>query len=178
MDKELKFYVIEIIVMVLFLIITVPLCVDASNKYILAKENMLNSANITIDVKHNGEMKSVRLYSNNDKVVNVKLGLMINNFYDEYLITVDDNIYNLNDLEYLSDDNYRYYILGTYEVDNFVNVDFNLEVKDKNYFDEDYFITLMALMYLSGDWDNFMYDSNNYYLYFNNFITTNITFFA
>ena len=38
----------------------------------------------------------------------------------------------------------------------------------KNYFDEDYFITLMALMYLSGDWDNFMYDSNNYYLYFNN----------
>ncbi len=36
-----------------------------------------------------------------------------------------------------------------------------------NYLDEDYFYTLMAIQYLTGDWDNFLYDSNNYYLYFN-----------
>lgn len=34
------------------------------------------------------------------------------------------------------------------------------------YINEDYFLTFMALQYLSGDWDNFMYDSNNYYIYF------------
>ena len=34
----------------------------------------------------------------------------------------------------------------------------------KNYIDEEYFITWLAIMYISGDWDNFMYDSNNYYM--------------
>ena len=29
------------------------------------------------------------------------------------------------------------------------------------YFDEDYFVTWLAIMYITGDWDNFMYDSNN-----------------
>ena len=36
----------------------------------------------------------------------------------------------------------------------------------KDYMDEDYFYTFMAIQYLSGDWDNFLYDSNNYFLYF------------
>lgn len=34
------------------------------------------------------------------------------------------------------------------------------------YIDEDSFITWLAIMYLSGDWDNFMYDSNNFFMYF------------
>ena len=34
------------------------------------------------------------------------------------------------------------------------------------YMDEDYFYTFAAIQYLTGDWDNFLYDSNNYYLYF------------
>lgn len=35
-----------------------------------------------------------------------------------------------------------------------------------DYMDEDYFYTFMAIQYFTGDWDNFLYDSNNYYLYF------------
>ena len=35
-----------------------------------------------------------------------------------------------------------------------------------DYMDEEYFYTFMAIEYLTGDWDNFLYDSNNYYLYF------------
>ena len=35
-----------------------------------------------------------------------------------------------------------------------------------SFMDEDYFYTFMAIQYLTGDWDNFLYDSNNYYLYF------------
>ena len=34
------------------------------------------------------------------------------------------------------------------------------------YIDEESFITWLAIMYLSGDWDNFMYDSNNFFMYF------------
>ena len=34
------------------------------------------------------------------------------------------------------------------------------------YIDEESFLTYLAIMYLSGDWDNFMYDSNNYFMYF------------
>ena len=40
-----------------------------------------------------------------------------------------------------------------------------------NYIDEDYFVTWLAIMYITGDWDNFMYDSNNYYMYFDDFGT-------
>lgn len=35
-----------------------------------------------------------------------------------------------------------------------------------NYINEEYYVTWLALMYITGDWDNFMYDSNNYYMYF------------
>ena len=35
-----------------------------------------------------------------------------------------------------------------------------------DYMDEDYFYTFMAIQYFTGDWDNFLYDSNNDYLYF------------
>lgn len=36
----------------------------------------------------------------------------------------------------------------------------------KRYINEDYYATWLAIMYITGDWDNFMYDSNNYYMYF------------
>lgn len=42
----------------------------------------------------------------------------------------------------------------------------NLTSDISKYFDEDYFVTWLAIMYITGDWDNFMYDSNNYYMYF------------
>lgn len=42
----------------------------------------------------------------------------------------------------------------------------NLSSTVNNYMDEDYFVTWLAIMYITGDWDNFMYDSNNYYMYF------------
>ena len=48
------------------------------------------------------------------------------------------------------------------------NNDSDLNETLSTYMDTEYFTTLMALMYLTGDWDNFMYDSNNYYLYFDN----------
>jgi len=137
MDRELRGYVIEIIIMVIFLVIAIPICVDASSRYNDNKQKVLNGLNTTIDVLNNGDMKTIYLYNSSNDSVKVKLGMMISKFYDEYLVTVDDSIYNLNELEYLEDDSYRYYVLGTYEIDDIEIVDFDLKIKDKSYFDDE-----------------------------------------
>ena len=55
-------------------------------------------------------------------------------------------------------------------ISNFLNyINSNNELNDLDqYLNIDYFITFLAIQYISGDWDNFLYDSNNYYLYFDN----------
>lgn len=137
MNNELKGYVIEIIVMLIILIIAIPTCINASNKYSSKQETLLSGLNTTIDVNSKeGNIKQISLYSNANKVIKVKLGLMIANFYDEYLVEIDGQTYDLSELEYLSDENHRYYILGVYEIDEEKNIDFEIKVKDKNYYDE------------------------------------------
>lgn len=137
MDKELKGYIIEIIIMLIILSFAVPICVNASNNYNTKQKAILNSVNTTIDITNKkGNIKQINLYSNTDKLIKVKLGLMITNFYNEYAIEIDGNIYDLNELEYLSDEKNRYYILGIYEIDKVENIDFELKVKDKHYKDE------------------------------------------
>lgn len=147
MDKELKGYIIEIVALILLLIIVVPICVNASNKYSTKQETILNGFNTTIDItKKEGNIKELNIYSNTNKPIKVKLGLMITKFYNEYTVTIDNQIYNLNELECLTDDNYNYYILGTYEIDEVKNITFELKVKDKFYYDE----TLTYSFYTEG----------------------------
>lgn len=137
MDKSIRGYVIEVIFLIIFLIIIVPICVDASNEYTKKKESLLNGFNTTIDITNKeGNVKQINLYSNTDKIIKVKLGLMITKFYNEYLVEIDGNVYDLSTLEYLEDENYRYYILGTYEIDKEKNIDFEIKVKDKSYYSE------------------------------------------
>ena len=137
MDKELRGYVIELITMIIILIFIVPICANASNKYSTKQEILLNGLNTTIDITNKeGNLKQLNLYSNVNKPIKVKLGLKITKFYDEYTVTIDDQVYNLNDLEYLEDENNRYYILGTYEIKEIKNIDFELKVKERNYYDE------------------------------------------
>ena len=137
MDKELKGYIIEIIIMLIILSFAVPICVNASNNYNTKQKAILNSVNTTIDITNKkGNIKQINLYSNTDELIKVKLGLMITNFYNEYTIEIDGNIYDLNELEYLSDEKKRYYILGIYEIDKVENIDIELKVKDKHYKDE------------------------------------------
>ena len=96
MDKELKGYIIEIVALILLLIIVVPICVNASNKYSTKQETILNGFNTTIDItKKEGNIKELNIYSNTNKPIKVKLGLMITKFYNEYTVTIDNQIYNL-----------------------------------------------------------------------------------
>lgn len=137
MEKELKGRLIEIIVMTIILIIVVPICASASSSYKKQKETSLNAFNTTIDVNSKGgNIKELNIYSNTNKIIEIKLGLMINHYYDDYYIIIDNKTYSLNSLEYLSDDEYKYYIIGTYKINEVKTIDFQLIPQNQNYYKE------------------------------------------
>lgn len=136
MEKELKGRIIEVIFLTIFLIIAVPICVDASNNYNQDKSAHLDAFNATIDVNNKDDYKEITIYSNTEEEIEIKLGLMISKFYDEYYIKLDNNIYKLNSLEYTEDENNRYYIIGTYNVDQEKTINFDLNPVNQEYFKE------------------------------------------
>ena len=136
MEKDLRGLIIEVVILTIFLIISIPICVNASSNYKKEKEKYLNAFNTTIDVNNKEDIKELTIDSNSDNIIEVRLGLMISHFYDEYYIMVDNEIYKLNDLEYTEDDNYRYYIIGSYEIDKSRIVEFDLNPVNQEYFKE------------------------------------------
>ena len=137
MEKELKGLIIEIITMIIILMITVPICAEASNNYKKQKNTLLDAINTTIDVTNKEDSKELNIYSNTNKNIQIKLGLMISHFYDEYYIIIDGITYNLNDLDYKEDENNRYYIIGSYEIDKVRKIDFQLKPQNQDYYKED-----------------------------------------
>lgn len=136
MDKELKGLVIEIISIVLLLIIVVPICVSASSQYQEKKDSIMIGRKASVDISNNGEFKEVKIISGVDRPVKMNLMMRITKFNDEYLINLDDQVYNLRDLEYSEDEDYQYYNLGVFEVENKRVFQFKISAKDKNYYDE------------------------------------------
>ena len=144
MEKELKGLIIEIITMIIILMITVPICAEASNNYKKQKNTLLDAINTTIDVTNKEDSKELNIYSNTNKNIQIKLGLMISHFYDEYYIIIDGITYNLNDLDYKEDENNRYYIIGSYEIDKVRKIDFQLKPQNQDYYKEDLIYSFYA----------------------------------
>ncbi|MBQ8681331.1 MAG: hypothetical protein IJ509_00245 [Bacilli bacterium] len=136
MDKELKQLVVEIISLTILLIVVVPICVQASNDYQEKRDVLLNGTGTSVDISHNGKMKKVTVYSEHDDVIRVNLILKITKFANDYEIYLDEEIYNIRDLDYTEDNEYQYYNLGIYEVDEIREFDFQLRNVGKNYYDE------------------------------------------
>ena len=136
MDKELKRLVTEILSMILLLIIVIPICVHASNNYQMKKRDLLQIANASVDISSKGEVKEVTIITNSNHEIKTSLILKISEFSDEYLVYLDDQVYELKQLEYTSDGEYRYYNLGFYEVADHRVFSFRLKPKDKVYYDE------------------------------------------
>ena len=136
MEKELKGLIIEVISIILLLVIVVPVCANASSEYRMKRDAILGGEHATVDISNKGEYKEIHVTSDADRVVRVNLVMRISKFNDEYLITLDDQVYNLKDLEYTEDDNYQYYNLGIYDIDKFRTFLFKINVKDKAYYDE------------------------------------------
>lgn len=130
MDNELKGLVIEICILVLLVVIIVPICVDASNKYQEKKEVLLNGTDVSVDISNNGGMKKLTVYSNHNDVMRINLTMKINKFVNDYLVCLDNQVYDIRELDYTEDEEHQYYNLGIYEVDQIREFDFRLMVKE------------------------------------------------
>lgn len=136
MEEDLKKLIIEIITLTLLLVIAIPICVNASNKYQESKAKLVQGAKTSIDITNQGDTKKVTIYTNSDKKAKINLILKINKLSDQYLIHLNDQIYELNKIESTEDEDYQYYNLGIYEIDGQKELDFKIEAKDKIYYDE------------------------------------------
>lgn len=150
MDKELKGAIIELIITTIILIVAIPVCVNASNRYKEQKELLLNAFETTIDVNNKGDIKEISIYSNNNKTIEVKLGMMITNFYDDYYVVIDNKTYDLRELDYKEDGENKYFILGTYKIDEVKKIEFVLKPKNQSYFKEN----LIYSFYTEGTLEN------------------------
>lgn len=135
-DSEIKRLVIEIISLVLFLIIVVPICVDASNRYQEKRDVLLKGVNTSVDISNQGDVKRVTVYSNHEDAMRVNLFLKISKFTGDYLVYLDDQVYDIRSLDCSEDEDYQYYNLGIYEVDQVREFQFQLKRKNKFYNDE------------------------------------------
>ena len=136
MNKELKRLVVEIISLVLLLVIVIPICVNASDDYKEKKELFASRVGTSVDITNNGELKKVTIYSNYDKVIRINLIMKISRFSNNYEIYLDGKVYNINDFNYIEDNEYRYYKLGIYEINRVREFDFKLNTSGKVYYDE------------------------------------------
>lgn len=144
MDKELRRILFEIISLVLLLAIVVPICVNASDKYNEQKEVFFTNAGVSIDISNNGDKKKVTVYSNYDKNIKLSLIMKINKFSNDYEIILDNEVYNINDLEYIEDEENRYYRLGIYDIKQYREFDFKLKPKGSVYYDETIIYSFMT----------------------------------
>lgn len=136
MDKELKGIVGEIIALIILMIIAIPICVKASSDYQTKKDKMIIGNHASVDISNLGEIKKVTVNSDNNKDISVYLILKISKFDDEYIVYLDDQIFDLKDLEYTEDNDNYYYNLGLYSTKEKRTFDFRITVKDKSYYNE------------------------------------------
>lgn len=136
MDKELKGIVGEIIILITLMIIAIPICVKASSDYQAKKGKMIIGNHASVDISNRGEVKKVTVNSDNNKDISVYLILKISKFDDEYIVYLDDQIFDLKDLEYTEDNDNYYYNLGLYPIKRKRTFDFRITVKDKSYYKE------------------------------------------
>lgn len=136
MDKELKGIVGEIIAVIILMVIAIPICVKASSDYQTKKDKMIIGNHASVDISNRGEIKKVTVNSDNNKDISVYLILKISKFDDEYIVYLDDQIFDLKDLEYTEDNDNYYYNLGLYSIKEKRTFDFRITVKDKSYYNE------------------------------------------
>lgn len=136
MDKELKGLVGEIIAVIILMVIAIPICVKASSDYQTKKDKMIIGNHASVDISNRGEIKKVTVNSDNNKDISVYLILKISKFDDEYIVYLDDQIFDLKDLEYTEDNDNYYYNLGLYSIKEKRTFVFRITVKDKSYYNE------------------------------------------
>ena len=112
--------------MTIFLLIIVPVCVNASAKFREAKLKAECNSNISINIATKNTNKIIEMSNLNKKPSKTKLILKITKFVNEYAINLNDEIKKLNEMDHTEDENNYYFNLGTYEVEKYNEVKFKL----------------------------------------------------
>lgn len=125
----------ELVLLFIFLLIVIPICVNASNDYGEREEyldrcnkvfvDIYNSDNISNDSKVISS-KLVTISNGNEYSIKIGLGFRIAKYTNSYTVNIGNNSYNLDTLEYTDDGDYFYYNLGVFEVNDVTNLDFSL----------------------------------------------------
>lgn len=136
MEKDKKTLICEIILMFIIIIITIPICVNASNSYINKKKNIqkYNNISVNIEYKNKNMLVNINNYNKSKKVVN--LILKTSKFSNEYIVILDGIEYNLKDVVYSEDDENYYFNLGSYEILKQKNIEFSMKLASDNIYDD------------------------------------------
>ena len=137
MNKSNKELILEIIIMALFVIIIVPVCVNASASYNKRKATLECNNRIAVNIKINGNNKMIQLTNLNKKESKVNLILKITKYSNEYAVKIEDKYLELKTMTHTEDDKYFYYNIGSYEISKYKELPFSLVLLE-NKVEEEY----------------------------------------
>lgn len=129
-DDNIRLLICEILLFTLILLVTIPICVNASNNYNEKKDKLVNCNNIHIDIKNGDGNKLVRINNYNDKMIVSDIVFKISKHNNKYKLFFDDDEYNLWDMIYSEDNEYNYYNLGNYSIKDSRDINFKLVLVD------------------------------------------------
>lgn len=138
-----KVFIREIICLTLFLIIIIPICVNATNRYNKREDYLKNCEEVFVDISNNDKgvsdnvisSKIVTIINESQEGLKVNLIFKIAKFTNSYTLKIGDKNYNLDELDYIEDNDYLYYNLGLFEVDKINNLDFYLILNNEISYD-------------------------------------------
>lgn len=136
MDKDMKTLICEIILMFIIIIVTIPICVNASHNYNNKKDNMQKYTNMSVNIEYKSKKMLVNIDNYNDDKRVVNLILKTSKFSNEYMVNIDGVEYNLNEIVYTEDDNNYYFNLGSYEINKRRAVEFSMNLVGEDIYDD------------------------------------------
>ena len=144
MEKDFRYLVAESILMIFFLMIIIPICVNASHNYNEKKSTIQQYNNIAIDISRNDSNMFVNINNYNDEKKVINLIMKTTKFSNEYLVALDDKQYNLKDIPYTEDKDNYYFNLGSYKIDKVKNIKFSLKLLGAEIYDDSITYSFLA----------------------------------
>ncbi len=144
-NKDERDLIGEIIIIILFLVIIIPVCVSASNNYNNRESYLNNVHDVYASLSENPNRdydnkivsdKIVTIGNENDSKMKISLVFKIYKYSNSYTLKLDDKTYDLDKIEYIQDGDYLYYNLGLFEIDNETNMSFKLIMNNDISYDD------------------------------------------
>lgn len=136
MDKDMKTLICDVILLLLIMVISVPICVNASRDYNKKKYSLQSDSNISVSISNEDSNFFVSIYNYNSKSKTVNLILKTSKFSNDYNISLDDKVYNLKEIARTEDDNFYYFYLGSYKIKKHKQIKFDLNLVGDEVYDD------------------------------------------